>query len=265
MCGAFCGGNKNLCDKHSLTMFQVVTSLEEFIKNNPPPKWLTDGLQEMGWIYQQYPRTFGYFNTAEEVVQTFVVEQVPKIHVDEIKEINYTALPNERVLNMLERAWIAERDGRYIRPGKLTRRLQETRLGGYDLNTPEIKEKIKEFRGILTLALTKSLLENLEEEGFMPRQIIAVLDLLSTQMLASGEEIDRNVPSIRVDSALYYISPRQRYRTVRIMSGFRDGETKILTDVDERGDMIIKESMVPYLTEMRERWRTRERELERGA
>jgi hypothetical protein len=238
--------------------------LEEFIKNNPPPKWLTDGLQEMGWIYQQYPKTVGYFNTTEEVVKTFVIDRAPEIHVDDLEEINYTAHPTERVLGMLEKAWVIERGGDRLRPGRLTRRLQETRLEGYSMDTQEIKEKIKEIHGILTFALTKSLLEDLGGEGFLPRKIIAVLDLLSEQMLASGEEIDLDVPSIRVDLAFLSMPLRQRHRAVRIMSGFADGETKLLADVDERGGMILKESIKQYLTEMRERWRTRERELERG-
>lgn len=261
ICGGVHSGDGNLCDKHSLTIFQVINGLEEFIKCNPPPKWLANGLREIGWIYQQYPVTAGYFNTAEEVVETFVIDQVSAININDLEEVNYTTHPTERILTLLERALIIERGGNRLRPGRLTRRLQETRLGGYDMDTPEIKEKIKEMHGVLTLALTKSLLK---EGGFLPRKIISVLDLLSEQMLAGGAEIELKVPKIRIDLALLPLPHRQRNRTVRVMSGFADGETKVIADIDNVGNMTLKESIKPYLTETRNRWRTRERELERG-
>jgi len=264
ICGSFAPGTKNLCETHSLTLFQILEGLDEFMRSNPPPEWLMAGLQEIGWIYQQNPMTAGYFNTAEEVVETFVIDQIVEINVDDLEEINYTSHPTERILVLLENSLILERSGDRLRPGKLTRRLQETRLEGYEMDTPAIKKKIKEMHGIITLALAKSLLK---ERSFTPRKVIAILDLLSQHMLASPpHEIVSRVPSARIDLALHTMTSRQQNRARRIMAGFNpDGETKILADVNDNGDMILKQSMLPYLTEMRERFRTRERELERSS
>jgi hypothetical protein len=251
-------------------MFQLITSLEEFIKTSTPPKWLTDALQEMGWIYMQYPATAGYFNTANEVVETFVIDEVASISVEDLEEVNFTTHPTERILSMLEKAWIVEKHGFHLSPGRLTRRILNIRLSGYEMGSPEIKEKIKEIHGILTLALTRAIFEESKEgrlffqRGFLPRKIIAVLDLLSEHMLTSGDEIGLEIPDSQVESAFVNLPSRQRNKTQRAMSGFLDGETKVLADVDENGNITLKESMIPYLTEMRERWRSRERELERG-
>ncbi|MBU7011048.1 MAG: hypothetical protein HXS46_10185 [Theionarchaea archaeon] len=47
------------------------------------------------------------------------------------------------------------------------------------------------------------------------------------------------------------------------MAGFEDSRPRICKDIDDEGNIILKDIVMDYLVRMRERWRERERERTR--
>ncbi len=253
--------SSKLCKKCDLSMFQILDIIETYVNEKNPPEWLTNAVQELAWIYQAYPRTAGYFNTAVEVLEAFTIFRVKEIALGEIKEINFTSLTTNRVLSFLEEALLIERDSDVILPGKLSKRLQEIRLEGYKMDTPEMEKKILEVHGILTVALTRSLIKT---GVFLPRAALAIFDMLSDHILTSSDkEIDPILSNFSIDWAITKLPVRQRLRLIRTMSGFIDGKTKIISDNTEEGEKPLKPVMIKYMEQMRERYRERARERER--
>ncbi len=62
-------------------------------------------VKEFAWIYQKNPRTMGYFNTVLEVVEEFLFEEVPRLSIDEIRELAALAVPDNKILKLLTEAW----------------------------------------------------------------------------------------------------------------------------------------------------------------
>ncbi len=260
-----CGNPKlpeesTLCERCTLSTFQIFEILEIYLKENPIPIWLANTVQELAWLYKQYPRTMGYFNTALEVVETFLFMGKDLISIDGISEVNYTTLPRDNVLSLLEEALIIERNGDRISPGKLVKKLQEARWEGYQMDTPEMENKLLEMHGILVVALTKSLLRS---GNYLPRQPLAIFHMLSGQILASGEKIDPILPDYIIESSTGGLSSRQISRIVRSMAGLGDGKTKIISDITPDYEKPLKDIIIEYCEKMRERYRERERERER--
>lgn len=251
----------NLCERCSLNLFQITEILDTYIHENPHPIWLLNGIRELSWIFLSYPRTMAYFNTAMEVTEMFIIDREGKISVDEIMEVNYTNLPRNKVLSLLEEAYIIERTGNDVLPGMLVRKLQQVRWEGYQMDTPQIENKLLELHGILTVALTKSLIRSRE---YLPRRALAILSLLSYNIISSGEGIETVIDDYMVDLAFAGLTTRQQNRIMRIMAGFFDGKTKIISDITDDGKKELKPQVVEYLTQIRERYRERGRDRQRA-
>lgn len=82
-------------------------------------------------------------------------------------------------------------------------------------------------------------------------------------MIASGEEIGNIIDDYTVDLAFAGLSPRQQNRIMRIMAGFFDGKTKIISDITDDGKKETKPQMIEYMSHIRERYRERGRERQR--
>lgn len=238
--------------------------LETYIHENPPPYWLVDAVKELAWIFREYPVTQAYFNTAMELTEMFTIDRMDHVSIEEIDEINYTNLPREKILTILEEALLIERKEDNVSPGPLVKKLMMIKWEGYEMNTPEVEGKLREIHGILTVALTRSMIR---DRTYLPRRALAVFYLLSNKLIADGDvEITPFLEEYSIDIAMAKLTHRQRNRLLRVMSGFLDGETKIISDRPEGdGAPPLKDIMVVYLNKMRERWRTRDRELTRGS
>lgn len=258
ICGNFTEGSATLCQRCELSLFQVTEILETYIKENPPPDWLVEAIGELSWIFREYPRTKAYLNTAMEVIWIFILDEVDEVDADEIIEVNYTVLARDRIISLLEEALIVRRKDGKILPGSLVEKIRDIRWGGYELNTPEMKKRFLEIQGILAVSLIRALIR---ERTFIPRRAIAVLHVLSANMMRSGEQINPVIPEEVYEIACVGLTSRQKKHIEWIMCGFLDGQTKIINDVTDKG-LSLKDTMIMYSQKMRERWRTRERERE---
>ena len=251
-------GNSH-CKKCELSLFQINTIIDDYINNPNPPQWLIDGAGEIfSWSYSNNPLQTGFFNTANEIASIFAIDRIEKIPMNDLKEINYTNLPREKVLKILKNAFLIDYDQNFLYPGPIARKLIEIRWEGYEMNSPQVKQKLKEMHGIISVAITKSLL--LQPRG-KPRHALAIFQLVShiMQLNGIGGPIEPNITEYDLDIAFNTLVARQQDKIKRTMTGFTDGEPKIITDKDVEGKMPLNAISLTYIEKMRERYRERER------
>lgn len=247
-----------LCDLCDLTIFQMDNILSLYLSNETPPKWVTDGLIEIAsWIYTGNPQGSGYFNTANELFEVFAIEREESIPIKELCEVNYTNLPENTILKILKGALIIDYNTELITPGPLAKKMIQLRWEGYELNSQEILQKVKESQGIIAIAITKSSLYN----SHKPQKALGILKLMSKIILDnySVEKIEPTLSDYDMEIAFNKMPIRQQKKLLRQIYGFSDGETKIITDKDVEGNMPLKGTVLLYLVNMRERYRERER------
>jgi len=239
-----------LCDNCDLSIYQIDTILALYLENQSPPQWLIDGLIEIAsWAYVGNPHGSGYFNTANEIVEIFAIERQKTIAISELEEINYTNLPSNMVLQILKNALIIDYDMENIIPGPISKKLIQIRWEGYEMNSPEVKLKIKEIQGIIAVAITKSLIHN----SHKPQKALGLFKLMSKIILDSDSSgiISPDISDYDLEIALNKLPSRQQNKIVRQIVGLSDGETKIITDKDIEGKMPLKENVKIYLENMR--------------
>lgn len=247
-----------LCDKCKLTIFQITESLELYLKNKNPPKWLLTFLRDLGWIYQFFPKTKPYFDVAHEVTSEFVLLRNEQMSTDEVKRLAYANVPRHKIIGILERAGIVKisSNGEVLYPGKLCERLREIRWEGYKINSPQFQKRNMERNGILTIALTKSLLS---EGEFTPRKALSLFHLLSLHMQFCDEKITKSIVPFVQKKAFRSLPESVLYGVKTQMTGWVDGQTKLLDDLDENENILLKDEIVEYAEQMRERHRNRTR------
>jgi len=247
------------CKKCDLSLFQIDTIIDEYINNPNPPQWLIDGAGEIfSWSYSNNPLQSGFFSTANEIASIFAIDRIEKIPINDLKEINYTNLPRDKILKILKNAFLIDYDQNFIYPGPIAQKLIEIRWEGYEMNSPMVKQKLKEMHGIISVAITKSLL--LEPKG-KPRNALAIFQLIShiMQFNGVGGQINQNLTEYDLDISFNTIVRRQQDKIKRTMTGFTDGEPKIITDKDIEGKMPLNPVSIAYIEKMRERYIERER------
>ena len=254
----YADSSSNICEKCQLSIFQILDILETYVHEDVPPKWVMSIVKEFAWIYQKNPRTMGYFNTVLEVVEEFLFASAPRLSIVEIKELAASAVPDNKILKLLTESMVIEVDDDYVYPGVLVKKLQQIRWEGYKLSSRQLENKFLELHGIITIAITRSMIVNKEQ---IPRQVLAIFSLLSNQIINSGDDdIDPLISGYSYEATVnMFLQGRGCDKMRRHLAGFADGRTKIIDDVDEEGELHLKEDTVTYLTEMRTRWRDREK------
>lgn len=249
----------HFCRACQMTLFQINEILENYLNGNVP-EWMSDAIREFDFIYQRDLKKRAYFNVAVEIVDSMVIEKLSTVRIDDIDELNHTNIAQEKIISVLERAKIAERHNSELYIGELTKQLKDLRFSGHMLNTREIQKAILEIHGVLAVALTKAMLEM---DVYKPRGAISILNMLSMQILVSKNEdgIDSKVPENIQQACFNNVPTRQEKHMKWHMSGFYDGRTRLIDDVDENWNLILKPQIVRYLTRMRDRVRERKRDV----
>ncbi len=250
-----------MCEYHKFALFQVTEILREFVRSDSPPDWLMAGIRELSWVYHGHPRTAAFINAAMEVADRFVIERASSLDTQDIKEVNYTLLPQAKVISLLEEALILKNDGGKLRPGPLVKRLIKVRNLNLPLESPEQEAAALEYQGILAVSLMRSMLE---DGTVVPQGALAIMTFLAAQALRADGAVAPKVEQLTWDLAFNQVPRRQEDKMRRIMSGWLDGIAKVISDIDANGQPVLKDSMVVYLENMRERYRERERGRERG-
>jgi hypothetical protein len=262
---SICGGaisdpdSGAMCVRCQLAVFQLETILDTYVTSRQPPDWIIDGLIEItSWIYKGSTRGAVFFNVASEVAEQFLIECDNRIPIDELEEANYSALPVNKILDVLRDAQIITYNSEYVMPSALIERLRNLKLEGYAMGSEAIKLKLKEMHGVIAASIAFT---TLKEQHYRPQKALAILKLIS-QLIARSDptgDIEGVLTEYDVDVAFNKLPIRQQNKTMRQMSGFDDGETKIIEDIDSDSNMPIKDCVIAYAENIRERFRERER------
>jgi len=226
------------------------------------PKWIMEATKEFDFLYRRDPRTRTFFNVAIEIAEMAILDNKTEFYWNELLEPEYTKISESNIIRILEKAWIIKRSGEKFQIGDLIRRLRRYRLLDYPLNSEEVKKTIQEMHGVLAIAITHALITDPKiTQKYIPRGALGIFSLLSAHIL---EHInDNNIPDkISVytqDEGFRIMGKRQERHTKYYMCGFHDGTTRILQDVDENGNILLKPAMTNYIERIRERYRTRVR------
>jgi hypothetical protein len=253
----------DICNRCDLSLFQMDVILNSYLSNDDVPNWIVNGVIELGsWVYNRNVRGSGYFNAADEIISIFAIDRDEMILLNELNEIKISNLPDKRILEILRNSFIILYDNEYIYPGELTTKLINLRWQGLELNCSDFKKCLSEMRGVISVAITKNLLT---KGSFVPQKAFAVFKLLSQIVLCNENKecIDPHVQDYDLDIAFVKLPDRLKYRLVREICGFRDGESKIVDDVDFNKNISLKPEVINYAEHIRERYRDRNIERNR--
>jgi len=250
-----------ICDICKFTVFQVKEIIEEYSSTEIPPGWLKKGLLQLYWLFEEHPRTKCFINTAVEVVNSFIFDGDSELIIDNLDELKYTRVDSEKILNILEKANIIERTNNALFPGKITKKLHAKRWEGFEIDSLQIQEALRELQGVLTFAILDALISD-PDADFVPRGAISILHMLSKRGL-NNTNPNNIIPANDIESSFILINDRQLSKIRNRMIGMYDGTSKVIKDIDSLGNIELKPEVVEYLENMRERYRDRVRARER--
>lgn len=242
-----------------MTLQQIDCILTTYIEEDEVPEWITKVMPEFDFIFQRDSRARVFFNVSSELRYMALLDNIKTINIGDLNELNYSRIPDNAIINVLERAFLIEKKGRDFIPGKLLEKLSDTRLYGYELNSPELQNTHREINSVISIALMKALIEDFNT--YLPKGAIAVFNMLSDLILKNKHGKTSNTIDKRLVSKNFRIVSKRHFNHLAYsMVGNIDGRTRILQDIDENGEIICKECVLIYLDRMRERIRERTRE-----
>lgn len=248
-----------------MTYFQLREIREEYYKSGEPPDAvISEFLRELRGIYRTNPRTSAYFNSAAEIARSFALEGAEELNINRIHSVARSQVPRDRIITVLERGRVIDRNGDVVKPGELTESILRIRWEKISQNSPEWERAIQEVYGLLTVTLTITLIEL--EGSNMPRSALAIFHLISEHIIATEsqdkDEIDPVIPGFRVNGSFSGVSSSTTAKLQEDVLGFSsDGQPKLVENVDENGNWITKEITREYMNRIWNRWR--ERDLDR--
>jgi len=251
------------CDLCAFALFQLYEIIQFYEGEEEPPEWLKDALREFDFIYNRSPRTRAFFNVAKEIIDMALIEGRIEFYWSELLEPSYTVIDPEDLQRVLERSGLIDRVGEKFRVGPLVRKLRLYRSLGFSLSSDEMDNLRREIYGLISVVITYALITDEKmTRKYLPRSALAIFRALSAhaQRYWRHPQIPEKVFNRDWRLGFKIIGRRQARHMMYDMLGLFDGRTRILMDIDENGDIVLKPSVKIYLERVRERYRERFRE-----
>lgn len=254
-----------VCEQCSLTLFQLEDIIDEYSKDGEPPdEVISEFLREIRGVYKSNIKTRAYFNSAAEIVRTFVDEGVNEIPIREIRSIAQSTVAQPKLLKVLSDARIIERDDDVVKQGELTQSILRVKWEQLPRESDKWTRRIQEVYGLLAVSLTITLIRL---DGETPRSALAVFHLVSSHVIAAesmgSDSVSDTIPQIRIQGSFAKASRGAQDNIERDLLAFgSDGCPKIVKDVNEDGAWVPKEISLEYMNRVLERWRDRGRDRE---
>lgn len=247
----------NICERCLLTLRQIDTILSIYLEENEVPEWLINFLPEIDFLFDRDSRARVFFNASKQLRDIVLIENPNKIWPEHLTELNYSQIPQNRVLSILEKAMLLKKVKDYYEPGILLNRLLDIRLYGYEFDSIELQSSHKQINAIICVALIKALIEDFET--YIPKGALAVFNMLSQHMIMyESTEISNIISKNTISKSFRIVSNRHFNHIKYTMGGISDGRTRIIRDLTEDYDLVCKDNVVIYLERIRERMRERE-------
>jgi hypothetical protein len=217
-------------------------------------------MPEFDFMYNRDMQTRAFFNVAVELKDIALFNEKQYITPEDLDELRFTTIPTRTILHVMEKAYLLEREGSKYRFGRLMQKLISIRMAGYRLNSPELQKVHRETLGMLCVAITKALIDDFRR--YIPRGALLVFNMLSHHILSFSpeEEISNKMSKSSQRAGFKLVPSRQSKHLTYYMSGFHNGTTRIIEDVDNEGVITCKPNVTVYLNRIRERLRERDRE-----
>ncbi len=249
-------------------MMEII--LDEYTQTGGQPEGiLALMMAELDFLYKRNTTLFGYLNTASELTFEFVLGEAPTVAIADLREVNFTRLPDTEVLRLMETALLVTRDHERLSPGPLTLKLKDLRMQEFRVRSPEFQAAMSQAIGVIAVALTKALFDlyGVEEGrgGRFPRSAMAVLHLLAALVIeadANHRPIDSRLPYDRFLSITQkMLTARQQRFAVYLFVSILDGRARLIKDYDPtEHTLVLDDVVVKFLERIRELIRERERE-----
>jgi hypothetical protein len=234
--------------------------LQEYIDNNGEPDELMKFMMsELDFLFKRNIRLFGYLNVAAEISFDLVFAGEISVNKTELKELNKTRLPNDKIIHILEQGLLVRDIGDEIVAGPIIEVVKNVRFTGIELRDPQFGQTMRELIALIAIALTKGIFDlyGFGKENIFPRSAMAVLHLLADMMIKAEET--GNPIDVKYQLKDYYtvmrpmVTPRQQTFFIFQFISIIDGQVRLLDDIDtENGELIVNKKVVAFLERMRE-------------
>lgn len=246
------------CRLCQYSLLQINEIIRLYLEGTPPED-MDKAVAEFDRIYFSNLRLRVFYNTACEAVHCAIVRPHSPIVLSEPDE---SSIPRPKVLSILEESGIISRQGEKILPGALLKKLIRLRLYRYAISSSEFSKQLRIIYAVLTLKMTKTLLEHRE---FTPQIVMSIFRMISAHIFVNlkTSKIPREVPSSTWNRGFKGMSRRQQDHVKWDLLGLTPNiNPRIFEDYDpERDQYICKECMTYYYEYIRNI--IREREVER--
>jgi len=248
------------CKLCEYTLFQIDHIIQLYLEGTPPES-MDDAIIEFDRIYYSNVRLRVFYNSACEAVHYAI--EFPDAPLT-LVEPNFSAIPQPRVISILEESGIVSRKGEEIYAGELLKKLVRVRLSGYALSSEEFLKQLRITYAVLTLRMTKTLLQH---EEFIPQLVLCIFRAISCHIARhmKSENIPKEIPQSSWYTGFKGLSKREVAHTEWDLLGLTPNTNpRIFADYDQdREQFVSKERMIYYYEYMRDRIRERERERQR--
>lgn len=217
-------------------------------------------IAEFDRIYFSNLRLRVFYNTACEVVHCIVAHPNLPIALFEPK---FSSVPEQKVLAILEESGIISRQGEKNFAGPLLKKLVRLRLTGYAIGSPEFLKQIRIIYAVLTITISKTLLNH---EEFIPQIVMGIFRVISAHVSRNlrSDKIPKEVPLSTWKTGFKGMNRRGEVHVMWDLLGLTaNTNPRIFKDYNpDREQFISKECMTYYYEYIRDR--IRQRELERS-
>lgn len=251
-----CGGPaySEYCKVCEYTLFQIDEIIRLYLEGTPPEA-MDKAVSEFDRIYFSNLRLRVFYNTACEAVYNALINpESPMI----LLEPNFSTIPMPKVLTVLEESGIISRQEEEIFAGPLLKKLIRLRLTGYPFSSEEFSKQLGIVYAILTLTVTKTLLQY---EEFIPQLVIGIFRVITTHVFRniSSASIPKEIPRSTWENGFRGISKREETHVEWDLLGLTPNTSpRIFENYDpEKEQFISKECMIYYYEYLRDRFRER--------
>jgi len=257
-----CGGRSfnRYCKPCEYTLFQIDHIIQLYLQGTPPEK-MDDVIVEFDRIYYSNLRTRVFYNSACEAVNYII--NSPNISF-ELIEPNYSSVPTPYVITVLEESGIITLKNEQVFAGELLKKLVRVRLSGYSLSSEEFLKQLRIIYAILTLRITKTLLQH---RDYVPQVVTGIFRAISGHIITHMNtlHIPREISEYEWKTGFRNISAREELHIEWDLLGMTPNTSpRIFSDYDTDKDQFIsKDCMVYYYEYIRDRIRERDRERHR--
>jgi len=222
---------------------------------------MDDAIAEFDRIYYSNMSLRVFYNSACEAVHYALLSPSSPF---ELVEPNFSSIPQPKVISILEESGIISKQGEELYAGEMLKKLIRLRLSGLALSSEELLKQLRIVYAVLTLRMTKTLLQH---EEFIPQIVVGIFRVVSIHIMQhmDSENIPKEIPQSSWNNGFKGMNAREVGHIEWDLLGMTPNTSpRIFADYNpDREQFVSKDCMIYYYEYIRDRIRERERERQR--